>query len=1042
MKRTLKKITSVLLVFVMLLGFVPTAELAGIDLDGIFAGIVAKAAGVTYNPDAAIAFAKKHCETDAKNNTATSGEKACDEGWLCAEFVAECLVEGGFPKKLSAVAGLGGFAGQITKYGEKIESTKTGSGQVKMSSFSKTLSKGDPIVILYGYGNGSGNGHVVIYSGETSADGVVKVYAHNKRNQNEKLYADSRTVEIFAVHINSTGTTHNKPVITSAKGESHSEIVLKWKSVDSATKYKVERRKAGDDSYVTAISSTTATTFTDTGLEKGQRYYYKVTAYNGSAKLDTSESVGVYTKFSPPTVSAESNAKLKISWDSVAKAESYTIMRRMAGADEYEEIKTVTGTSYTDTGLSSATQYYYWIKANCVVDGEDIVAKSTTGSQYTLTDAPKNVKADDISESEITITWNAVDGASSYRVARRKSGTENYSTVKASTTETSFADSGLETGERYYYRVYAKNSAGESEHSDTVGAYTKFAAPSVKTVSSSQLQISWKSVGNAESYIVKRRCYNETDYKEIATTTSTTFTDSGLQSGTKYYYWIQASCNVDDTSLTAKSVTGEAFTQLANPSVTVLNDTSVKLTWNQVKGHGTYKYIVQRKLSTESSYKSVATVTTTAYTDTNLKSSTTYNYRIQIVDGNGNVCLNTSSVSAKTMQCSHSYSSWTVSKNATCVEVGSEYRVCTKCSSKETRDIAATGKHTAGEWQVTKKASCTENGVKVKKCTVCSTIMQTEYEPKSNHISGEWQITISATTENEGKRIKKCVTCGAIVEEEIIPKIPKPSTTSPTEPTSTSTTEPSTKPVTEPATEAVTKPVTEPSTTKPVEIPLTTEPVTIPTETTTVPPESLTEPSTKPAEYTTNPATKPAETLTEPVVKPTEPVTGPAEPTTKPTELTTAPTTIPSEPTAKPTEPATKPVEIPSTTKPTTTKPVVTVPAMNVEIRNPSQTEISYGDSIILHVDAENLPEGATIKWTADNGNFTYTASADGTTCTVSPSASGDTTFTATVYDKDGNEIGSDTQTMTAKAGFFQKLIAFFKKLFGLTKVIPEMIKF
>lgn len=157
--------------------------------------------GSTYDADAAIAFAKAHCAADASNHTAKSGVNACDNGWLCAEFVAECLIAGGFPTKLSAVAGLGGFGGQITNYGSKITSTKTGAGYVNMSSFSRTLPKGTPIVLLYGYGYGSGNGHVVIYSGETASDGTLLVYAHNKRNQNEKLYADSRTVEIFAVDL-------------------------------------------------------------------------------------------------------------------------------------------------------------------------------------------------------------------------------------------------------------------------------------------------------------------------------------------------------------------------------------------------------------------------------------------------------------------------------------------------------------------------------------------------------------------------------------------------------------------------------------------------------------------------------------------------------------------------------------------------------------------------------------------------------------------------------------------------------------------------
>ncbi|MBR5562147.1 MAG: InlB B-repeat-containing protein [Clostridia bacterium] len=146
---------------------------------------------------------------------------------------------------------------------------------------------------------------------------------------------------------------------------------------------------------------------------------------------------------------------------------------------------------------------------------------------------------------------------------------------------------------------------------------------------------------------------------------------------------------------------------------------------------------------------------------------------------------------------------------------------------------------------------------------------------------------------------------------------------------------------------------------------------------------------------------------------------------------TSQPTTKPSTPTTKPTVPATKP------STPATKPSIVTT----VTIRIPSTTSIAYGDSIILHADVKNLPSGAKVVWTADNSNFTFAASSDGTICTVSPSANGNTTFTATVVDANGKEISSDSQTMTSNAGIFQKIIAFFKKLFGMTKVIPEMIK-
>lgn len=113
-----------------------------------------------------------------------------------------------------------------------------------------------------------------------------------------------------------------------------------------------------------------------------------------------------------------------------------------------------------------------------------------------------------------------------------------------------------------------------------------------------------------------------------------------------------------------------------------------------------------------------------------------------------------------------------------------------------------------------------------------------------------------------------------------------------------------------------------------------------------------------------------------------------------------------------------------------------------IEIRKPSVTAINYGDAIILHADlSEPLPGGASICWKSSNENFEMSVSADGSTCKISPKASGNTTFTVSVVDENRNEVCSDSQTMTSKAGFFQKLTAFFKKMFGLTKTIPQAFK-
>lgn len=118
------------------------------------------------------------------------------------------------------------------------------------------------------------------------------------------------------------------------------------------------------------------------------------------------------------------------------------------------------------------------------------------------------------------------------------------------------------------------------------------------------------------------------------------------------------------------------------------------------------------------------------------------------------------------------------------------------------------------------------------------------------------------------------------------------------------------------------------------------------------------------------------------------------------------------------------------------------ISVFTMSIRNPSITTISYGDSIVLHADITGtLPEGATIQWFADNGNFEKVASNDGKTCRITPSSSGNTTFTVKVVSADNEVLAEDTQVMTSKAGFFDKIIAFFKGIFGLLTDYPQLFR-
>ena len=255
---------------------------------------------------------------------------------------------------------------------------------------------------------------------------------------------------------------------------------------------------------------------------------------------------------------------------------------------------------------------------------------------------------------------------------------------------------------------------------------------------------------------------------------------------------------------------------------------------------------------------------------------------------------------------------------------------------------------------------------------------------------------------------------------------------------------------------AVATTLDEPATTLPAETTtekeeITTLPqvsTTVAEVTTTVPEESTTsvedsttavEDTTVPEEETTVPEATDVELSTTSVYD--ETTVAPSEyPTYKPTAAPTVPATV--YPTAVPTSNNIGNLttnDFFATTVPTepTTKFDITI-----GIRNPSEKVIKYGDGIILHAEtSKTLPDGYSIVWEADNDCFTLTPSEKGETCTVISSVSGMTTFTAKVVDEDGNVVAtSGNRQIQSKAGLFWKIIAFFKKLFGLTKLYPEFI--
>lgn len=107
---------------------------------------------------------------------------------------------------------------------------------------------------------------------------------------------------------------------------------------------------------------------------------------------------------------------------------------------------------------------------------------------------------------------------------------------------------------------------------------------------------------------------------------------------------------------------------------------------------------------------------------------------------------------------------------------------------------------------------------------------------------------------------------------------------------------------------------------------------------------------------------------------------------------------------------------------------------VTVYIQEPSATTIRSEDGIVLHAVVQGNMKGKTVEWTASDDKC-FDTDVSGNEITIISKKKGTTVFTVTIYDIDGRAVSSASIEMESKAGFFDRIGGFFRKLFG-TNVI------
>jgi fibronectin type 3 domain-containing protein len=247
-----------------------------------------------------------------------------------------------------------------------------------------------------------------------------------------------------------------------------------------------------------------------------------------------------------------------------------------------------------------------------------------------------------------TLHWTASASGSptSYSIYRG-TATDGEATTAVATvsgTTTTFTDTGLTNGKTYFYNVAANNGTGVSPDSNEVSvrpgpATTVPPAPTglAADPANGEIDLTWNPSAGATSYSVYRGTAPGAEgATPVGTTTTGSFSDTGLANGTGYYYTVAASNTAGTSAKTAETNTVPSAAVVAPPVpfgvVITPSAGQVQLQWTYEENATSYQVYRSTTPGGEGATP-LATVTSSSYTDTPVTSGTTYYYEITALTG-------------------------------------------------------------------------------------------------------------------------------------------------------------------------------------------------------------------------------------------------------------------------------------------------------------------------------------------------------------------------------------------------------------------------
>ena len=291
--------------------------------------------------------------------------------------------------------------------------------------------------------------------------------------------------------------------------------------------------------------------------------------------------------------------------------------------------------------------YWNWSKFMGIVTG--------TGSTPS---APSGLSATVYSSSRIDLKWTDNSSIESgFKVEKSTSSGSGFAQIgTTAANDVTYSATSLASGTKYYFRVRAYNTSGNSGYSGTASATTKDvipAAPSALTATASNddvINLAWTdNSGNEDGFRVYRSS-DGTNYTQVATTGINvhSYSNTGLTGNRPYWYKVVSYNTAGNSGYS--NVASDTTAPQAPSALTATADgaTSINLAWTDNAG-SEVGFKIERATASAGPFSQIATnaASDATYTDSGLAATTTYWYRVRTYNANGN-SLYSNTASART----------------------------------------------------------------------------------------------------------------------------------------------------------------------------------------------------------------------------------------------------------------------------------------------------------------------------------------------------------------------------------------------------------